>query len=286
LIFKNEVEWRFIVFFEFILRDRVYGKAIVYRIFRCILPYHNKRCWTTVYILNETMNKSFLTNLIAALVFVITYFSPEFFGKKETVQASLFALSGALTNWLAIHMLFEKIPGFYGSGIIALRFEQFKAGIRSLIMENFFTRENFTKVTQETLPHKIEPELVMKQIDLDDVFSGLITVVKKSSFGGMLEMFGGKNALEPLREPFKGEMEKQITDIVSNIDIASVLQQETDFEKFRSRIDTMVNARLNELSPKHVKEIIEEMIRKHLGWLIVWGGVFGGLIGFITAVFL
>ena len=26
------------------------------------------------------------------------------------------------------------------------------------------------------------------------------------------------------------------------------------------------------------------MIRKHLGWLVVWGGVFGGLIGFIAAV--
>jgi hypothetical protein len=28
-----------------------------------------------------------------------------------------------------------------------------------------------------------------------------------------------------------------------------------------------------------VKEIIQTMIRKHLGWLVVWGGVFGGIIG-------
>jgi hypothetical protein len=26
------------------------------------------------------------------------------------------------------------------------------------------------------------------------------------------------------------------------------------------------------------------MIRKHLGWLVVWGGVFGGLIGFLVSV--
>lgn len=232
------------------------------------------------------MNKSLLTNLIAGIVFLVSYFYPSFFGKTAIVHASLFALSGALTNWVAIHMLFEKIPGFYGSGIITLRFEQFKEGIRSLIMENFFTEETFAKVTQETLPHTIKPELVMDQIDFDKVFAGLVSTVKKSTFGGMLDMFGGKNALEPLREPFKAEMEKQVTDIITNIDIASVLQKETDFDSFRSKIDTMVNARLNELSPQHVKKIIEEMIRKHLGWLVVWGGVFGALIGFFSALLL
>jgi predicted alpha/beta superfamily hydrolase len=30
-----------------------------------------------------------------------------------------------------------------------------------------------------------------------------------------------------------------------------------------------------------VKELVEEMIRTHLGWLIVWGNLFGGLIGLI-----
>ena len=28
-----------------------------------------------------------------------------------------------------------------------------------------------------------------------------------------------------------------------------------------------------------VKEMMEEVIREHLGWLIVWGNVFGALIG-------
>ncbi|MCR4292049.1 MAG: DUF445 domain-containing protein, partial [Candidatus Kuenenia sp.] len=69
------------------------------------------------------MNKSLLTNLIAGIVFLVSYFYPSFFGKTAIVHASLFALSGALTNWVAIHMLFEKVPGLYGSGIITLRFE-------------------------------------------------------------------------------------------------------------------------------------------------------------------
>lgn len=232
------------------------------------------------------MNKSLLTNVIAAVVFVGAYFSPDFMGKHFVVQSGLFALSGALTNWLAVHMLFEKIPGIYGSGIISLRFEQFKIGIRSLIMENFFTKENFAKISQEALPHEIQPELVMDKIDLDKLFDGFISVVKSSPLGGMLDMIGGDKILDPLRVPFKKEFEKQLSNIMRHIDISSILLKETNFETFKSKIGDMVDARLNELTPQHVKEIIADMIRQHLGWLVVWGGVFGALIGFLCAVLL
>ena len=232
------------------------------------------------------MNKSLLTNLIAAAVCGGTYACPEFTGKHTLFLSGLFALSGALTNWLAVHMLFEKVPGFYGSGVITLRFEEFKAGIRSLIMENFFTEENFAKVSREALPHDIKPGLVMDKIDLDKMFDGFISVVKASPFGGMLDMFGGVEALEPLRDPFKKKFEGQLSEILSNIDISSIMQQETDFKTFKSKIGNMVDTRLNELTPKHVKEIIADMIRQHLGWLVVWGGVFGAFIGFLSTLLL
>jgi len=48
----------------------------------------------------------------------------------------------------------------------------------------------------------------------------------------------------------------------------------------------MVDARLNELTPKHIKEIIADMIRQHLGWLVVWGGVFGAFIGLLSTLLL
>ena len=210
---------------------------------------------------------------------------PEFVGRHALMMASLFALSGALTNWLAVYMLFERIPGLYGSGIITLRFGQFKESIRSLIMENFFTEENFIKVTQSALPHTIQPELIMDKIDFDKMFRGFTTVIKDSSFGGMFKLFGGEKALEPLRKPFKMEFERQASEILSNIDIASVLRKETNFKTFKLKISAMVDTTLNELTPQRVKEIVENMMRTHLGWLVVWGGVFGSLIGFVSAVF-
>ncbi|MDN3514561.1 MAG: DUF445 domain-containing protein [Candidatus Brocadia sp.] len=241
--------------------------------------------WLDLNKLKILRNKCFLTNLISAVVFGASYVIPEFTGRNALMLASLFALSGALTNWLAIYMLFERIPGLYGSGIIALRFDQFKESIRSLVMVNFFTRENFVKVTQNTLPHTIQPELVLGKIDFDKVFHGFVSVIKNSSFGGMFTLFGGEKVIESMRKPFKKEFERQASEILRNIDVASVLQKEADFEIFRSKISSMVDATVDELTPQRVKKIVEEMIRTHMGWLVVWGGVFGALIGFVSAVF-
>ena len=34
------------------------------------------------------------------------------------LMTGLFALSGGVTNWLAVHMLFERVPLLYGSGAL------------------------------------------------------------------------------------------------------------------------------------------------------------------------
>ena len=83
------------------------------------------------------MNKSLITNFLALSLTVYGgFFSPIY--STEIFMAGLFALSGGLTNWLAIHMLFEKVPLLYGSGVVPERFEDFKQGIRELILTEFF----------------------------------------------------------------------------------------------------------------------------------------------------
>jgi len=42
------------------------------------------------------------------------------------IVIGVFALSGSITNLLAIHMLFDKVPFLYGSGVILDRFEDIK----------------------------------------------------------------------------------------------------------------------------------------------------------------
>jgi|TARA_R110002124_G_scaffold162466_1_gene329532 uncharacterized membrane protein YheB (UPF0754 family) len=199
----------------------------------------------------------------------------------------IFALSGAVTNWLAIHMLFEKVPLLYGSGVIPQRFEEFKAGIRELMMTQFFTEQNINRfLTSGNQQLKLDLVPVLEKVDLEPTFDSLVEVINASSFGSMLGMFGGAEALTPLKQPFVEKMKTSLIEISQDErfleTLSSQLEQPNVMQDVQQKIESIVEQRLGELTPKMVKDIIQTMIKKHLGWLVVWGGVFGGLIGLIT----
>ena len=50
------------------------------------------------------------------------------------------------------------------------------------------------------------------------------------------------------------------------------------------QIEQIIERRLQQLTPEHVKDIVQCMIREHLGWLVVWGGVFGSFMGCLVAL--
>jgi len=77
-----------------------------------------------------------MTNFIALGIVIGGYFMPEMY-RTPVLYTGLFALSGALTNALAVHMLFEKVPFLYGSGVISQNFESFKTSIKNLMMNGF-----------------------------------------------------------------------------------------------------------------------------------------------------
>ena len=238
-----------------------------------------------IYLRNVPVNKSFLTNAIALALAVLAYFQ----GHDLLFTMSVFALSGAITNWLAIHMLFEKVPGLYGSGVIPAHFEEFKQGIRNLIMTQFFTDENIDRFLTQDKNSSAGPHLapVIEKIDLSPAFDTLVKTIMESSFGGMLTMVGGEEALKPLRQPFVDNMRKAIIDITSSDEFSALLIEELEqpgvIADLKDNIQKILDQRLDELTPQMVKTIIQDMIRKHLGWLVVWGGFFGALIGLISA---
>lgn len=232
------------------------------------------------------MNKSIITNG-SALALVLLGF---YLGNPIVKTVGLFAVSGAITNWLAVYMLFEKVPGLYGSGVIPERFEDFKNGIRTLVMEQFFSEQNIQRFLADShQPIQVDFAPIIKKVDLAPTFDSLVEVIKASSFGQMLGMFGGVEALEPMRQPFVDKMAVALADITQDPKFALLLQEELkqpDVQQdLHVKIEQIVEQRLNELTPKMVKDIIQSMIREHLGWLVVWGGVLGGLIGLLAALF-
>jgi len=230
------------------------------------------------------LNKSIITNGLSLAIVLLGFMLDNVIIKT----VGLFAISGALTNWIAVHMLFEKVPGLYGSGVIPERFEDFKSGIRTLVMAQFFSKENIQRfLTDNKQPVHVDFAPIIKKVDLAPTFDSLVEVIKDSSFGQMLGMFGGVEALEPMRQPFVIKMGAALEDITQDPKFTLLLQQELtqpDIQQdLHEKINTIVEQRLDELTPKMVKDIIQSMIREHLGWLVVWGGVFGGLIGLLAA---
>ena len=230
------------------------------------------------------LNKSFLTNLTAILIIVAGYLFP--IEPNLIKPIGFFALSGAITNWLAIHMLFEKVPFLYGSGVIPNRFDEFKYAIKDLMMRQFFTQENveqFIEAEEEQGSHIFNIDPLLNAIDYDKIYKGLVTSIMESSFGSMLQMMGGEQALAPLREPFMEKMKNTLREMVESERFKDVLKLGLDSHKIGqdivSKIETIIDNRLNELTPQLVKEIVQKIIKIHLGWLVVWGGVFGGILG-------
>ncbi|MDC3160099.1 DUF445 domain-containing protein, partial [Pseudomonadota bacterium] len=175
-------------------------------------------------------------------------------------------------------MLFEKIPYIMGSGVIEIQFKEFKKGIRQLILQEFFSKKNI-----ETIYENLRDDAVSKinvSFDKNEIFNSFIDILEKSSLSKTLEMFGGAKILEPLREPLVEKFQQILIELINK-------QRENNYNNIRTleeKITSVIDNKLNELTPERVKEIIQEMISQHLGWLVVWGAVFGGIIGLIFSI--
>lgn len=237
------------------------------------------------------MNKSIVTNAVAAAVCLLAI-ALEDGARTLVLSVGMFALSGALTNWIAVTMLFEKIPGFYGSGVIQTRFGEFKHGIRTLIMEQFFTRANVERIVTAEVERgiAIEPEAIIRAIPVERAFDRIVAAVMESKIGGMLGMFGGPKVLETMRPGIESSLRQVIAEVVESEKFQKGLRQTISAHSNElagdvvSRVEAIVESRLDELTPGDVKRIVQDMIRRHLGWLVVWGGVFGGLIGLFSGL--
>ncbi len=234
------------------------------------------------------MSKSLITDMLSILLITLSFFvSVEY--QPALLFIGLFALSGAITNQLAIHMLFEKVPLLYGSGVIEKNFDIFKVSIKNMIMKQFFTKEQlgnfFAKEEQ-----KIDLTPLVEGADFSPAFDALSKTVMESKFGGAISMFGGEEALEGLREPFSRKLKSAVSSIVSSSAFKAQLdhhiQSSALSEDMIASVEGLITRRLEELTPKMVKELVQELIKEHLGWLVVWGGVFGGLIGLVSSLVL
>lgn len=234
------------------------------------------------------LSKSTLTDGISVALIGIGSSLPQPYA-TPVLFTGLFAFSGAVTNQVAIHMLFNRVPLLYGSGVIEKNFDAFKASIKNMIMSQFFTKEQLTKFFQNE-EKKIEFVPLVQSADFSPAFQALKQSVMESKLGDALNFFGGEKALDGLREPFVKKLKDAVVGIVSSdafkTQINHHLEHSSLNDDIRNSVEEIVTKRLNDLTPSMVNDLVHELIHTHLGWLVVWGGLFGGAIGLGSSFFI
>lgn len=233
-------------------------------------------------------SKSTLTDMVAVACIGIGISLPQPYA-TPVLFMGLFAFSGAITNQLAIHMLFNKVPLLYGSGVIEKNFESFKNSIKAMIMKQFFSQEQLTAFFQNE-EKKIDLAPLVESADFSPAFEALKQSVMESKLGDALNFFGGEKALDTLREPFAKKLKSAVIGIVSSDTFKTQmnhhLKNSSLNDDIRNSVEEIITKRLNDLTPKMVSDLVHELIHTHLGWLVIWGGVFGGAIGLVSSFFI
>ena len=167
---------------------------------------------------------------------VLYNIAPEVTVLKYLLSFGLFSFAGGITNWLAIKMLFDRIPGLYGSGVIPRQFVAIRETVKNTIMKTFFDSEYLEDYINERakgmlseldLGSRIKDGLNKPEFDVKLVAK--LTEMSEKPEGmliqTMAQMFGGVPLLVPFVKPlivgFADEFAHQVTD---NFDIKGFLR--------------------------------------------------------------
>ncbi|KAJ8598230.1 hypothetical protein CTAYLR_005471 [Chrysophaeum taylorii] len=237
-------------------------------------------------------NKGDISNLATLVVFVLGlllrfYESPA---AGVILAFGLFGFAGGVTNWLAVKMLFDRIPLLVGSGVIPRRFKDILLALKLMILDTFFDEQFLREYIAErsgelfeTLDLKGRLEKAMTADGFDATLARKLEVLAETPDGQLVAtlapMFGGIDSMVPMIKPTLVAVGVELLNsLADNFDVTDVL----DVAYVRSEIDRALDQRMTTLTPRKVKRMMSRVIRSHLGWLVVWGNVFGGVIGILS----
>lgn len=231
------------------------------------------------------IEKGRISNSITFFLLILgIIFTPEIVYAEWLLAAGLFGFAGGFTNWLAVKMLFDRVPFLYGSAVIPNRFREIRQAVKDAIIHYFFDQENLEHFFDSQLNTKLtSPDVAIKVRDLlqseavEGIVDSEIDELMKGPHGLMLKMVGPKVIKPMVMQFISGVGEKATPLLVSEFGNSVV-----DVDSLRDKIDELLTEQLKQLTPERVKEMMEKVIRQHLGWLVVWGNVFGSIIGILS----
>jgi len=209
---------------------------------------------------------------------------------KYVLSFGLFGYAGGFTNWLAIKMLFDRIPFMYGSGVIPRQFKEIRETIKEAIMGTFFDQAYLERYLRERGAQLLAAADLATQVRralerpaFEASLAAELERVAAAPEGELLRrigpLFGGVRQLVPHIRPVVVALSGDLVQACAgDFDPATLVS----FEAIRWEVDRLMTEKLELLTPEIVKALLEQVIREHLGWLVVWGNVFGACIGVVS----
>ena len=211
---------------------------------------------------NKGALSNYLTFLIMVVGIVLCVLFPANLPAKYVLSLGLFGFAGGLTNWLAIKMLFDRIPGLIGSGVIPRRFKEIRETVKTTIMNTFFDEEYLEAYLQERakgllaslgLGNRIKDLLAAPEVDgliakkLEEAGSKpegmmlqMAAQMLPNSYGGLV-MF-----VKPALADFASEMAGKLE---TSFDLKEIIK----VDRIRDEIDRLMTEKLKLLTAPMVK---------------------------------
>ena len=125
-------------------------------------------------------------------------------GSEWVLAVGLFGFAGGATNWLAVKMLFDRVPLLYGSGVIPARFRAIREAVKDAIMRYFFDEEYLERFLAEQMAGEDVGEKVQKVLasdEVDAIIDRKLEELAESPQGMMIQLVGTQT-VKPLVKQF------------------------------------------------------------------------------------
>ena len=256
---------------------------------------NKKRTFFELYCTKGSVS-NYITFGILVIALVLYSSNPNVVAFHYLLSFGLFGFAGGFTNWLAVKMLFDKIGcgGIYliGSGVIPRQFKEIRETVKTTIMATFFDQQYLGKYLNDRskgLLDKIDIESRIKKI-VDDPSTEEIMAKKlqemaatpQGAFLAMVPVMMPGMTMRSIAAMMKPALAGFATEMATKMKDSFDITEFVSVDNVRDEIDELMTEKLKELTPPIVKKLMEDVIREHLGWLIIWGNIFGGGLGIIS----
>ncbi len=180
------------------------------------------------------------------------------------------ALTGWITNWIAIKMLFHpkkpiNILGITIQGIFPKRQKALAMSIGGLVSKELFSIEDMKKGFQN--PEHLEPVYAILDAKLDKFLKEKLPAAMP-----MLSMFMGDKAIGKVKEVLSKEFRESLPDMINTF--TENMEKDMDIEK-------IVTEKVESFSLEKLEAVLYTIMSKEFKFIEVVGAVLGFLIGVI-----